>query len=287
MRRSVHIALILGIVLPALVSCRAISSFLSDDAVVAEVGADKLYESELNTLIPKGISPEDSAHLAKAYINTWALDQIFLKQADQQLPKSARDVTRELEDYRRSLLKYRYEQLYVNERLDTSVSEDMVEAYYTAHQEKFVLQRPVVKARYLHIASDSPSLPKIKKKMSSDDVQDIVEADSMAYSSALKFATWGNEWIDVVSLAREFAIDHESVLRLAQGKWIEQKDTTGMVRVAYISRIIHAGEMSPIEYCTPVIKDMIISMRKQELISTLERDLLNDARKNGQFVIFK
>lgn len=286
MRRIAHIALILGIVLPAVMSCRAISSFLSDDEAVAEVGTEKLYKSELSVLIPKGIDPEDSIRLAKTYINSWALDQIFLKQAEEQLPKMAKDVTKELEDYRRSLLKYRYEQLYVNERLDTSVSDDMVEAYFAAHQSKFVLQRPVVKARYLHIASDSPSLPKIRKKMSSEDVQDIVEADSMAYSAALKFATWGNEWIDVAALAREFGTDHESVLRLAQGKWIEQKDTTGMIRVAYISGIIRSGEMAPVEYCTPAIKDMIISARKQELISTLERDLLNDARKDGQFVIF-
>ena len=286
MRRIVHIIAVLGIVLPAFMSCRAISSFLSADETIAEVGQAKLYRSELNELIPRGIPAEDSVRLAKMYINTWALDQVFLAVAEEQLSKSEKDVTKELEDYRKSLLKYRYEQLFVNERLDTSVSDDRIEQYYQDHEEKFILQRPVVKARFLLIAEDSPSLDKIKKKMASDEVQDLVDADSLAYSSALKFLTWGNEWIDASTLAREFGSDHETMLDWMEGKWITRRDTSGRVSVAYVSEIMNAGRLAPIEYCIPSIRDMIISARKQSLISTLEQDLLKDARETGQFVIF-
>ena len=286
MRRIVHIIALIGIVLPAFMSCRAISSFLSADETIAEVGQAKLYRSELNELIPRGIPAEDSVRLAKMYINTWALDQVFLAVAEEQLSKSEKDVTKELEDYRKSLLKYRYEQLFVNERLDTSVSDDRIERYYQDHEEKFILQRPVVKARFLLIAEDSPSLDKIKKKMASDEVQDLVDADSLAYSSALKFLTWGNEWIDASTLAREFGADHETMLDWMEGKWITRRDTSGRVSVAYVSEMMSAGRLAPIEYCTPSIRDMIISARKQSLISTLEQDLLKDARETGQLVIF-
>ena len=286
MRRIVHITAILGIVLSALTSCRAISSFLSSDEAVAEVGTAKLYRGELNELIPKGLTPEDSIRLARQYINTWALDQVFQNVAEEQLSKAEKDVTKELEEYRKSLLKYRYEQLYVNERLDTSVSDDRIEQYYQDHEEKFILQRPVVKARFLLISEDSPSLDKIKKKMASDEVQDLVDADSLAYSSALKFLTWGNEWIDASTLAREFGADHETMLDWMEGKWITRRDTSGRVSVAYVSEMMSAGRLAPIEYCTPSIRDMIISARKQSLISTLEQDLLKDARETGQLVIF-
>ncbi|MBQ8809294.1 MAG: hypothetical protein IJZ69_03055 [Bacteroidales bacterium] len=286
MRRIVHIIALIGIVLPAFMSCRAISSFLSADETIAEVGQAKLYRSELNELIPRGIPAEDSVRLAKMYINTWALDQVFLAVAEEQLSKSEKDVSKELEDYRKSLLKYRYEQLFVNERLDTSVSDDRIEQYYQDHEEKFILQRPVVKARFLLISEDSPSLDKIKKKMASDEVQDLVDADSLAYSSALKFLTWGNEWIDASTLAREFGADHETMLDWMEGKWITRRDTSGRVSVAYVSEMMSAGRLAPIEYCTPSIRDMIISARKQSLISTLEQDLLKDARETGQLVIF-
>lgn len=286
MRRIVHTVAILGIVLPALMSCRTISSFLSADEAVAEVGMVKLYRAELNALIPKGISPEDSALLAKRYINTWALDQVFQKVAEEQLSKAEKDVTKELEDYRKSLLKYRYEQLYVNERLDTAVSDEQVEAYYAAHEEMFILPRPVLKARYLKMDSESPALDKIRKKMSSDNVPDLMEADSMAYSSALSFKVWGNSWIDVAVLAREFGTDYRTLLSMKKGNWIEMTDTSGIINLAYVAEMLASGGPAPVEYSAPAIRDMIVSARKQMLISGLERDLLEDARENGQFVIF-
>ena len=98
-------------------SCRMISSFVQDNEVVAKVGKHKLYASELSRFIPDGISAVDSTKLALSYINTWTTDLIFMDTAEKELSKQARDVSDELEDYKRSLLKYRYEQQYVNQLL--------------------------------------------------------------------------------------------------------------------------------------------------------------------------
>lgn len=285
MKRAFFITLI-GIVLSALPSCRAISSLLHDDEVVAEAEGVKLYKAELDALIPKGISPQDSSALAIQYINAWASDLVYLKIAEEQLSKAEKDVSRELEDYRKSLLKYRYEQLYVNERLDTTVTDEMVDEYYEAHPDKFVLQRPILRARFLNIASDSPALKQLRKMMKSSDPNDLVEADSIAYSSALKFMTWNNDWIDAASLAGEFGTDYKSMLNTMSGGWIEYKDTTGFVKLAYVPEMIGSGRLAPVDYSAQMIKDMIISARKQALISGLERDLLNDARENGNFTIY-
>lgn len=284
--KRIFIIGIIGIVLSALSSCRAISSLLHDDEVVAQAEGVKLYRAELDALIPKGLSPEDSTLLAMQYINTWASDLVYQKIAEEQLSKSEKDVSRELEDYRKSLLKYRYEQLYINERLDTTVTDEMVDDYYETHPEKFILQRPLVRARFLNIAADSPALKQLRKMMKSDEPNDLVEADSIAYSAALKFMTWNNDWIDAASLAGEFGTDYKSMLAELSGGWIEEKDTTGHVKLAYVPEMIAKGNKAPVEYSTPMIKDMIISARKQALISGLERDLLNDARENGNFVIY-
>ena len=90
------------IVLPLISSCRAISSFLHDDDAVAVAGSETLYRRDLESVIPKGLSPEDSTSLALQYINTWASDRVFLSIAEKQLPKAEKDVTKELEEYRKS-----------------------------------------------------------------------------------------------------------------------------------------------------------------------------------------
>lgn len=286
MLRSLNIALVIFIVLPAFCSCRAISSFLSDDEVVAQVGQEKLYRSDIEKIIPKGLEADDSTRMVSQYINSWASDRVYLKIAEEQLSKSEKDVTKELEDYRKSLLKYRYEQLYVNERLDTSVTQDNIEEYYLAHQDKFVLERPVIKARYLNIDNESPILKSIRKKMASSDANDLVEADSLAFSSALKFTTWDDRWIDAAVLAREYSEDYSTILSKMNKGWIESVDTVGYMRLTYVADIVAKGQVAPIEYCSANIRDIIISARKQTLIMNLEHDLLNDARENGQFVIY-
>ena len=286
MNSKLYIVAIISIVLPALVSCRAISSYIGKGDVVAQVGSEKLFKSEVDELIPKGMSPEDSAMLVGRYISSWAADRVYLKIAEQQLSKSEKDVTKELEDYRKSLLKYRYEQLYVNERLDTAVSIEHIEEYYNAHPDKFVLDRPVVKARFLNIAKDSPALKQIRKRMSSSDANELVEADSLAFSSAVKFTTWANRWIDVAVVAREYSLDYSDVLSKMNKGWIENVDTTGYMKLTYISEITQKGKIAPLEYCQEDIKNVIISSRRPNILMNLEQDLLKAARENGDFVIY-
>ena len=286
MIRRLYILAIISVVLPAISSCRAISSFLANDEIVAQVGQEKLYRSDIDKVIPKGIVPEDSVRLSRQYINSWASDRVYLKIAEQQLSKAERDVTVELEDYRKSLLKYRYEQLYVNERLDTSVSHEHIEEYYLSHSDKFILERPIVKARFLNIAADSPSLKPIRKKMSSMEANDLVEADSLAFSSAIKFTTWSDSWIDAAVLAREYLMDYPDVLSGMNKGWIEIVDTTGQMKLTFVTEMMPKGKVAPLEFCEEKIKDIIISARKQSLIMNLEQDLLNDARENGQYIIY-
>ena len=49
---------------------------------------------------------------------------------------------------------------------------------------------------------------------------------------------------------------------------------------------MNKGKIAPLEYCAEEIKDIIISTRRQNLVMNLERDLLNEALENGEFVIY-
>lgn len=286
MKKNLRLIAMILIVLTAFSSCKTISSFFSGDEIVAEVGSEKLYRSDIDKILPKGIAPEDSSRLALQYIATWASDLVYINIAEEQLSKDEKDVSKELEDYRKSLLKYRYEQLYVNERLDTAVTEDQIQDYYDSHREKFVLPRPVVKVRFLSIFSDSPAKEQIKRRMSSSNIDQLVEADSLAFSAAHKYTGWQDSWIDISVLSREFDMDYLSLLDRKDGNWIEVDAEDGLSHIAYISDMVAEGEHAPLDYASDNIRDMIISARKQKLITSLEQDLLKDARDNGKFVIY-
>ena len=277
------------IVLLAMTSCETVTSFVRElryGQVVAKVGSHRLYASELASYIPDSASPEDSTRLALQYINTWASDQLFTDVAERELSKSEKNVDSELEDYRHSLLKYRYEQKYVNQRLDTAVTKAQIEKYYDDHAENFKLSLPIAKAVYMNISADSPNLEIIKKKMRSDKPEARIEADSIAFSSAFRYTDFGDRWVDLVKLSREVGTDYGTLLSQVRDGYEELPDGNGNLNIVYFFSLMRAGQTGPVEYFEEQIRDIILSTRKQALLSRLERDLIENARNQENFVIY-
>ncbi|MCQ2188099.1 MAG: hypothetical protein MJY73_07125 [Bacteroidales bacterium] len=277
-------ALILAIV--CLNACNTISSIIHDDDVVARVGQEKLYLSHVEKYIPEFVSAEDSLNLVRQYINSWATEILYQQVAQEQLSESEMDVTAELEDYRKSLLKFRYEQRYIGERLDTLVTDDQKKEYYSTHQELFQLDRPILKVRFLDIAKNSQSRDKIVKLMSSKEYEDNIQAAELASSAALKYFDSSDRWTDAIVLAREFGTDYADMLAAMRGNVIKiEPEDRSDVLIAYVVEIRKNG-VAPMEYVEDRICDYILSARKQELLTTLERDLLEDALDRKTFVIY-
>lgn len=253
---------------------------------VAKVGDHKLYRNQLQSYIPAGVSPEDSASLAASYIKAWAEDLLLLDMAEEQLSKEDKDVSKDLEEYRRTLLKYRYEQLYINQRLDTLITDEEIQRYYAANPDRFRLERPLLKARYMIIPEDARSLKTLKQKMSSEDVMEVMEADSLGAYAAHKYADAADTWMDAITLAQELGTDYRSLVSSIKKQFFEMPDGNGNLRIAYIVEMVPEGKPAPVEYVTERIRDLILSNRKHKLESSLEQDLLEDALRNQKFVIY-
>ena len=279
---------LLTYLLPLLLcSCTAISSLVHDDQVVARVGEHKLYKSELEQFIPNMIPAADSVRLAGQYINTWAMDQLYLDVAEAQLSKAELDVSAELESFRRSLLKYRYEQRYINDRLDTLVTDEQVRQYYQEHEADFALKRPVLKVRFVDVMKDSPNKDAILKMMTSKEYSDVQRADTLAQSTALRYFDSSDTWMDAAELARYFGLDYTEMLSHLKGDMIRYEPADrGDLMAAYVLDIRKSGS-APIEYCSSRIRDILMSARKHALMTSLERDLLENALESNNFVIYQ
>ena len=297
MIKTRHILYILALV--GAVSCKTVSHLhetateLFRGEVVAKVGDERLHRSQLESYIPSGVSAEDSAALARQYILTWAEDLLLMDMAEAQLSKQEKNVSAELEEYRKSLIKYRYEQLYIQQRLDTLVTDEEVARYYEENTVKFRLERPIVKSRYMIIPADARSLKLLKAKMSSEDDMEVMETDSLAASVAIKYVDSSDTWMDALVLARESGVDYRSMLAgfkvpfFSKDPFVEIPDDSGNLHVIYVVEQVNEGRTAPLEYCDARIRDLILSARKHALEEGLTESLLEDARKNNKFVIYE
>ena len=286
MRDLLHFPAVASLLLLTAVSCEMASSLVHDDQPVARVGKENLYRSEIEGRIPGMMSPEDSAGFAERYIRLWAMDRLYADVAEKQLSKSELDMSAELESYRRSLLRYRYEQRYLNDRLDTLISDRQISDYYEAHEADFTLREPLMKIRFVDIMKDSPDLDEILALMSSDEYGDLVRADSLARVSALRYFDNSGSWMSASDLARYFGTSASEMMdAMDEDMIIIEPENRGDILAAYVCDMVESGT-APLEYCTPVIRDIILSNRKHELLAALERDLLDEALDSKQFVIF-
>jgi hypothetical protein len=279
--------LIILVLLSVLPSCKTVKNFIHDGDVVARVGEHELYRTELEKAIPDGVSPEDSVKFALSYIESWARDLVFLDVAESQLSKEEKDVSKELEEYRRSLLKYRYEQRYVNERLDTNLTEKEISDYYESRKEDFKLDRPIVKARYVRVLKDDADLAALRKALSQEDAEDVLKRDTTLLNNpAERYFDWSGKWVEAVEVARETGADVFSLLSSSGKNTVEVPDGQGFLYIIKVNGMMMSGNTAPLDYCRDRICDILLSERKHSLVVDLERDLLEDARNKENFVIY-
>lgn len=112
----------------AFVSCQKAGNS-NDDKVVATVYDKILYQSDLQSIMYEGISANDSIVKAKAFIDNWIRRQLLIHQAKSSLDKTELDFSKDIEEYRNSLIIYKYESMLIEQNLDTVVSDEEIAAY--------------------------------------------------------------------------------------------------------------------------------------------------------------
>ncbi|MBO6057898.1 MAG: hypothetical protein J6P64_06790 [Bacteroidales bacterium] len=112
----------------ALLSCQN-SKNGKDDKPVAAIYDKVLYQSDLQGIMYDGISTNDSLVRTKVFIDNWIRRQLLIHQAENNLDKSELDCVKEIEDYRNSLIIYKYESMLIAQNLDTVVSDEEIEKY--------------------------------------------------------------------------------------------------------------------------------------------------------------
>ena len=141
MRKYFAIGLIMVL---ALVSCQN-SKNGDGDKIVATIYDKTLYQSDLQDVLYEGINVNDSLVRTKAFIDSWIRRQLLIHQAENNIPKEELDFSRQIDDYRNSLIIYKYETMLIEQNLDTIVSDAEIAKYIEENNSPIELEQESIR----------------------------------------------------------------------------------------------------------------------------------------------
>jgi hypothetical protein len=279
-------SLLISIVLSSILwSC---STFLNGDqgeVIVAEVGGARLSMAELEMAIPSNMKEIDSISFSQNYIEKWVRSQLMLEKAELNVDKKTqKSIGIMIDNYRTSLLLFKYQQMIIQQKMDTIVTENQVQAYYDKHSGNFKLDSSVVKTIYIQLPKSLHDRHKVRSWMRSKREDDIISLEDYCYQNARNFSM-GEEWHYFGTILGEIPRkikNQESFLK--SNKYIETTDSLYAYYIA-IQDYKLTNDTTPLVFVKNQIRDILINHRKVKLIEDLENNIYNDAVDQKKFII--
>lgn len=255
-------------------------------AVIARVHDNYLYEDDIEGLIPVGASVHDSLLIIKNLTENWIRTQLMVIQAKKNLSGEQLNFDKQLEEYRNSLIIYRFETEFINQRLDTIVGNEEIEQYYNDHLSDFELKENIVRLQYVIIDNEQEleSLFRQLFKMPDSLMIDSLEVYGKQYAKSyfLESDTWVSfdELLDIIPIET-----YNQELFLKGKKFITLSDEKYTYLVNFVDFKLK-NEMSPLEFRRDDIVNLIINKRKLALIKQVREDIFMRAVENNEFEVY-
>ena len=250
--------------------------------VLASMEGHQLHRAEVEQLIPRGASSADSLLLAESYVKKWVKEQLVYEVAERNLSDEKEEIDQLVEDYRRSLIRYRYQERLVDERLKTDISEPDKQRFYEENQKLFTLEQGLIKGLFLKIPVDAPGLSDVKKWYKSSDEAALEKIEKYSVQNATIYEYFYDKWVKFDEVMDNIPIYVSGPSTFLKGhKQVEVADSS-YCYLLNIAAYLVPGQTEPYESASPRIVEMLVNQRKVEFLRNFEDELYNDAIQRGK-----
>lgn len=257
-----------------------------DEKPLAKVFDKYLYPSNLKDIIPSNISPSDSTILINDYIDKWIRKQLLLRRAEMNLTEEEKNVDEQLDNYRTSLLIFKYEQSLIKQKLDTIINVEEIEKYYSDNPANFLLNNNIVKAIFIKVPRDAPDLRDLRRWYRNDTDENLKKLEAYAFQYAEIYDYFNDDWIDFTEIEKNLPVRIDNTQSLLKyRKYYEVRDSS-FYYYLNIKDYRLLGSVAPLGYVIDDIRTIIMNKRKIQMVQRLESNIYNDALNRGYFTIY-
>jgi hypothetical protein len=279
---SISVALFIGLVLTG---CGLFDSE-EEGTVLAKVGKHVLLQDEVQKVLPQGLSTEDSTLFVENFIRQWATRQLMVDRAELNLSSEQKDVTRQLEEYRQSLIVYLYQTEWVRQEMDTTVSDAEIAEHYDQHTKDLGLQEDIVRALYIKVDLKEPELDNLRKWIKKDndpELRSVLEGYCSQHALAMHMND--QQWLPLERLLTQLPQEVSAQVGQVRSRtFIDLADTSARYLID-IKQFKAKNETAPLDYVKDNIASVILNRRKLDMLRKLERDIYEQAVSKGKVEI--
>ena len=258
------------------------------DQVLARLGDEFYYKSDLIEIFPTGLSEEDSVIFVKNRINNWAKEKLLFKKALVNLgDKKQGDLNQLIESYRNELFSYAYQEKIVKSAMDTFISEQSVREYYNINKLNFKLNQEIINARYLKINSENYNLKDVVKRFKRFKQSDKIFLDSIS----LQFSSYyfnDSLWINKDVFFNKLPdINDRLKQNIVKNKLFYRLEDSLELYLINIKNYKLKNDIAPFDFIKSTLKQVLLNKKKLEFISKFENEIIEDALQQNEFEFYE
>ena len=262
-------------------ACEKTKTDGSQGYIVVRVKDRSLTSEEIERQIPKGAPSADSLLRAESIVKKWIIDVLMDDVAHRNIGDAKEDIDNLVNEYRRSLIRHRFQERIVKDKISAEISGTDQMEYYEENKEQFVLNENLIKGLFIKVSASAPGLDNVRKWYVSDSEESLEKIEKYSIQNAIIYDYFYDNWVrfdEVMEKIPQKVSNPTQFLRTSSH--LEVSDSTHVYFLNVSDKLL-VGNVAPFDYVGTQIQSMLTNKRKINYLRDFGEDLYKDAVKKG------
>lgn len=252
------------------------------DRILATVQNKSLYLSELDGMLPEEATPEDSVKIINAYVERWIRKSLLMQEAERNIPKDL-NIDGLVRDYRASLVRHTYEQMLVEQDLDSLITKRELNEFYERNKEQYQLDAPIVRCNLIKVPQDAADLSAIRDLWLANKLEDHEKLLDLCGKNASKYFLADSIWYKADIIIKSLPKGTISSNNIGKRKAFTIQDND-FVYFFRLFEFVNRKAIAPLSYIEDQAAKVILHRRKIKLLEEKKEELYE--QKTNQIKVF-
>ncbi len=252
---------------------------------IARVFDHKLYAGDIEGLIGPKTTTADSAIILHAYVENWARDKMLLNLAKKNMPEDI-NIDRLVEDYRSALILNSYKESLYRNRVDTTLTEEELTAYYEENKQLYPLKNTLLRCIYVKIERDAEDVSKLKRWWKYKKDEGIEPVRGYVLQKAQEHLLDENRWYTLEEIATKMpkgTLDDKYSSSDQKDYYIKDRDYRYFL---IIKEAKFKNDPSPYDFVKDDLAKILMKKKSIDLVKQVTEETYRKELENKNIEIF-